>query len=301
MRWPIALLDSALADFRSDDPPWLPTRYQETLAQLHLQHGDFAEARDHAAAALPTLAQFGDSIECRSWLAFADLGLGELDRAEAELGALAEAEDQNEPFGNRYMLLLGRAELALLRGDTTSGLELLNRVRRTGRTRPALPGVPISDGLDPWTLLIGAVSTVVAARHDPESSDELFDSLIDRAERATAQHRVHYDLPVLGTVAFAVAVWLRQRGQRVRGVDGEQASRFAALAARFTFNRAFPSLAWSRLTEELTSAQVAQMDEIVTELESLDFAEAITRYHTDARALRRSVGMTSRSAARRSQ
>src|SRR5699024_5346668 len=72
---------------------------------------------------------------------------------------------------------------------------------------PALPGIPASDGLDPWTLLIGAVSTVVTARHDPESSDELFDSLLDRAERATAQHQEHYDFPVLGTVAFAIAVW----------------------------------------------------------------------------------------------
>lgn len=297
----IALLDSAFADFQADDPPWLPTRYHESLAQLHLQHGDFAEAREHAMAALPTLAQFGDSIECRSWLAFADLGLGELERAEAELTALAEAEEQNEPFGNRYMLLLGRAELALLRGDVAAGIELLAVVRRTGRTRPALPGVPDSDGLDPWTLLIGAVSTVVTARHEPESSDEFFDSLIDRAERATDPHRVHYDFPVLGTVAYAVAVWLRQRGQCVHGIDGEQVTRFAALAARFTFNRVFPSLDWTRLTKELTSAQIARLDEITTEIDSLDFAEVIARYHTDALALRRSVGTTSRSAARRSR
>jgi predicted ATPase/DNA-binding SARP family transcriptional activator len=288
----IALLDTALDDFRADDPPWLPTRYQESLAQLHLQHGDFSEAREHAEAALPTLAQFGDSVECRSWLAFADLGLGELDRAEDELTALAKEEDQNEPFGNRYMLLLGRAELALLRGNVTTGLDLLSRVRRTGRTRPVLPGVPISDGLDPWTMLIGAVSTVVAARHDPDSADELFDALIDRAERATAQHRVHYDFPVLGTVAFAIAVWLRQRGQSVHGVDGEQASRFAALADRFAFNRVFPSLDWPTLIVELTTAQVARIDEISAELDSLDFAEAITRYHDDVRALRRCVGRT---------
>src|SRR5699024_4359091 len=161
-----------------------------------------------------------------------------------------EAEDRDEPFGNRYMLFLGRAELALLRGDAAGGLDLLDAVRRTGRAPPppcpgsppvadrvrgpcapaqappwalpvppprprprrappaALPGIPASDGLDPWTLLIGAVSTVVTARHDPESSDELFDSLLDRAERATAQHQEHYDFPVLGTVAFAIAVWL---------------------------------------------------------------------------------------------
>lgn len=294
----IALLGTALADFREDDPPWLSTRFRESLAQLHLQHGDFAEAREHAVAALPTLAQFGDSVECRSWLAFADLGLGELDRAEDELAALAEAEDQNEPFGNRYMLLLGRAELALLRGEITAGLELLDVVRRTGRIRPALPGVPAGDGLDPWTLLIGAVSTVVTTRYDPESSDELFDSLIDRAERATAPHRVHYDFPVLGTVAFAIAVWLEQRGQ---SVDGELAGRFAALADRFAFNRVFPSLDWSTLTGELTSAQVAALDEVMAEVESLDFSAAIERYHADISALRRCVGTTSRSAAQRSR
>jgi predicted ATPase/DNA-binding SARP family transcriptional activator len=138
----IALLDTALVDFRADDPPWLLTRCRESLAQLHLQHGDFAEAREHAMAALPMLAQLGDSIECRSWLAFADLGLGELDRAEEELVALAEAEDRDEPFGNRYMLFLGRAELALLRGDAAGGLDLLDAVRRTGRTRPRSAGNP---------------------------------------------------------------------------------------------------------------------------------------------------------------
>src|SRR5699024_8297766 len=69
----IALLDLALAAFRADDSSWLFTRCRESLAQLHLQHGDFADAREHAAVALPMLAQFGDSIECRSWMAFADL------------------------------------------------------------------------------------------------------------------------------------------------------------------------------------------------------------------------------------
>ena len=199
------------------------------------------------------------------------------------------------------MLLLGRAELALLRGDIAAGLELLDVVRRTGRVRPALPGVPASDGLDPWTLLIGAVSTVVAARHDPESADEMFSSLLDRAELATDQHHVHYDFPVLGTVAFAIAVWLRRRGQAVHGLDGDQASRFAALAARFDFNRAFPSLDWSTLIDELTSAQVARVDELTAGLDSFDFAEAIVRYHDDVRGLRRCVDTTSRSAARRSR
>src|SRR5699024_12318877 len=140
-----------------------------------------------------------------------------------------------------------RAGRAGLRGDAAGGPELLDAARRAGRARPALPGIPASDGLDPWTLPIGAVSTVVTARHDPESSDELFDSLLDRAERATAQHQEHYDFPVLGTVAFAIAVWLTLRGQTLHGVDGELASRFAALAARFSFNRVFPSLDWSSL------------------------------------------------------
>src|SRR5699024_4380038 len=117
----IALLDTALADFRADDPPWLLTRCRESLAQLHLQHGDFAEAREHAAVALPMPAPFGDSPACRPGPAFADLGLGEFDHAEEEFAARAEEEDQDEPFGNRYMLLLGRAELALLRGDIATG------------------------------------------------------------------------------------------------------------------------------------------------------------------------------------
>src|SRR5699024_11208230 len=59
----IALLGSALTDFRADDPPWPLTRCRESLAQLRLQRGDFAADREHDAVALPMLAQFGASVE----------------------------------------------------------------------------------------------------------------------------------------------------------------------------------------------------------------------------------------------
>src|SRR5699024_8016817 len=117
----------------------------------------------------------------------------------------------------------------------------------------------------------------------------------------TDQHHVHYDFPVLGTVAFAIAVWLRRRGQAVDGLDGDLASRFAALAARFDFNRAFPSLDSATLLDQLNSAQVARVDALPAVLASFDFAEAIVRYHDDVRGLRRCVDTTSRSAARRSR
>jgi predicted ATPase len=297
----ITVLEEAFADLRAGDPPWLTALYRGLLAQLHLQRGDFAAACEHAHAALPTLEQLGDSVECRSWLAFAYLGLGDVDIAEEELTSLAASEEREEPFGKSYMLLLGHAELALMRGDVSRGVDLLATVRSVGHERPALPGVPEGDGLDPWNLLVGAVSTVVASRHDPTSAVTLFDSLLDQAEQATAQHRSHYDFPVLGTVAFAIAVWSRLHGETTHDLGDDCASRFAALATRLNYNRGFPSLAWQTLASELTAAQVARADEIAAELDSFDFAEAITRYHDDVCELRRCVGTTSRSAGRRSR
>lgn len=289
----ITLLEDAMADIRADDPPWLSTRYRESLSQLHLQLGNFAEALEHARIALPTLNDLGDTVECRSVLAFAHLNLGEMAAAEAELDALAMSNDHDEPYRHRYMLMLGRAELAFMRGRVDEGLTLLDRALEAGSDHASLPGVPTSDGLDPWILVSAAVSTAVRARCSPAEVDEqkrenafrdaeqkyLF--LLDKAERATAQHRGHYDFPVLGTVAFALAAW----GHHREGVDEDQIATLMALADRLSYNRGFPSLNWRTLADGLTTDQIALLESETRTLADLASAEVIVRLHDCAQTM----------------
>lgn len=283
----IALLEDAMGDIRPDDPPWLSTRYRESLSQLHLQLGNFAEALGHARSALPTLNELGDTVECRSVLAFAHLNLGELAAAETELDALAASNDHDESYRHRYMLMLGRAELALMRGRVDEGLVLLDRALDAGSDHSPLPGGLISDGLDPWNLFSAAVSTAVRARYSPTEVDEktrekVFQDarqkylvLLDKAERATAQQRGHYDFPVLGTVAFALAVWGQHRG----GADADQIALLMALADRLGYNRGFPSLNWRALADGLTAEQVVLLDSKTHTLANLAPAEVIVELH----------------------
>lgn len=289
----ITLLEDAMADIRADDPPWLSTRYRESLSQLHLQLGNFAEALEHARIALPTLNDLGDTVECRSVLAFAHLNLGEVAAAEAELDALATSADHDEPYRHRYMLMLGRAELALMRGRIDEGLTLLDRALDAGSDHAPLPGLPISDGLDPWNLVSAAVSTAVRARCSPTEVDEktrekvLQDAgqkylvLLDQAERATARKRGHYDFPVLGTVAFALAVWGHHRG----GAGADQIATLMALADRLSYNRGFPSLNWRALADGLTSEQKTLLESETRTLANLAPAEVIVKLHECAHTL----------------
>lgn len=264
----ITLLEHAMADIRVDDPPWLSTRYRESLSQLHLQLGNFAKALEHARIALPTLNDLGDTVECRSVLAFAHLNLGEVAAAEAELDALSRSNDHDEAYRHRYMLLLGRAELALMRGRVDEGLTLLDRALGAGSDHAPLPGVPVSDGLAPWNLVSAAVSTAVRARCSPTEVDvkkretvfqdarQKYLILLDKTERATAQQRGHYDFPVLGTVAFALAVW----GHHREDADADQIPKLMALADKLSYNRGFPSLNWRALADDLTAEQAGLLE-----------------------------------------
>lgn len=289
----ITLLEHAMADIRVDDPPWLSTRYRESLSQLHLQLGNFAKALEHARIALPTLNDLGDTVECRSVLAFAHLNLGEVAAAEAELDALSRSNDHDEAYRHRYMLLLGRAELALMRGRVDEGLTLLDRALDAGSDHAPLPGVPVSDGLAPWNLVSAAVSTAVRARCSPTEVDvktretvfqdarQKYLILLDNTERATAQQRGHYDFPVLGTVAFALAVW----GHHREDADADQIPKLMALADKLSYNRGFPSLNWRALAEDLTAEQAGLLESETYMLANLAPAEVIVKLHECAHTL----------------
>lgn len=271
----ISLLEDVMSMLHADDPPWLFSRYGESLSQLHLQFGNFAEAKTHAQRALPILERLGDTVECRTVLAFASLNLGHLDEAEAQLEALASTTNHEEPFGHHHMLIIGQAELALARGHVDTGLALFGKALESGRRRSWMPDMPDGDGLDPWNLVIRGVTTTVWARYARSGHDEQFTVLLDRAMRATAPGRGFYDLPVLGTVAFGLASWCRFR----RNLHDDQVLVLLALARRMSFNRTFQSLQWQSVTAGLSASVSADLDEQIDELASYRAAEAVAKFH----------------------
>ena len=277
----ISLLEDVMSMLAADDPPWLFSRYGESLSQLHLQFGNFAEAKTHAQRALPILERLGDTVECRTVIAFASLNLGHLDEAEAQLDALASTANHEEPFGHHHMLIIGQAELELARGHTDTGLALFEKALESGRRRSWLPDMPGGDGLDPWNLVIRGVTTTAWARHAQSGHDDQFTVLLDKATRATAPDRGFYDHPVLGTVALGLASWGRFRG----GIDEDHLILLFALARRMGFNRTFRSLQWQSVTADLSASVSARVDEQIEQLRSYGATEAVAKFHECVRSI----------------
>lgn len=277
----LALLEQVVDGLGEFDPPWLIVRYRELLSQLHLQIGNFTEAQHYAELALVILPGLGDTMECQSVLACAALNLGQLDEAEASLHAFLNAQPEDDASGSRYMLMIGLAEIALARGQTEDGLSLLDQTLTGDQRRIPIPGMPTGDGLDPWNLLKYGLVTAAYAQHLVTGHEALFATLLDKAQRATAQHRDHFDFPVLGTVAYALAAWGLFRG----GMTAEHTVMLAALARRLRYNRIFPSLNWGVLRAGFSADQHTQVTEQAAVLESLEQAAVIGKYHDCVNAI----------------
>lgn len=116
---------------------------------------------------------------------------------------------------------------------------------------------------------------------------------MDKAERGTAPERGHYDFPVLGGVAFALAAsghLIRRRlrrDPRPGGIEADHVIRLMALARRLDYNRAFPSLSWHTLADELTSEQTALLEACSQEFSPRGSAEVIADFHACVRSISR--------------
>ena len=111
------------------------------LADLTMHLGDTAAAEEHARAALPVMERLGamdDVVQLRALLVLCAIAEERLADAAAELERLDAIDERGTLFGGIAFRQIGAAELALARGDVTTGLRLYREcaVRPGGAAAP---------------------------------------------------------------------------------------------------------------------------------------------------------------------
>jgi len=244
--------------------PYLEASLYGQLAQLALALGDHESAAEHAAVAWPILKQLQADDDARSMriiTSMLPMQRGDLDEAERIIDAVA-ADGVETRLGSQMILLSGRAELALARGDVRAGLRLFDE---------AIASVEPVDGIDfgglsPWVLIAASGSLVARVHHGSTAADErrareLRDVLAEQQTNVTALAEFPYqDFPLNGVLLAAVGAWALRYGDRARREDGV---RLLAIAHRWAYNRSFPTMAWSRLHDLAESTCQGLLDELV--------------------------------------
>ncbi|WP_144122573.1 ATP-binding protein [Catellatospora sichuanensis] len=247
---PDAAMDAAERGLQlADDTvgPWSQAIMHTMAAQLAMQLGRGREAAVHAHVALPVLDRLGardDAIQLRSLLALVMISEGDVDAAAGQLAGLGDATESEGALAGRLSFDLGRAELALARGDVEAGLagyrSACVRVREL-----RIPSVAAT-GLEPWVLVAEATSLAAHAYYAPADDPigaALFARDRDQALQVLDPDHPYLDYPVCGLVLFALGAWGLLRG----ALPVQDAVRLIALADRFAYNRSMPTLAWARI------------------------------------------------------
>jgi hypothetical protein len=256
----VAAAERALARADDEAGPWSEAMLHTQLAQLTMHLGDRGPAVEHARAALPVMRRLGatdDEVQLRSLLVLCAIGEGDLKEAEAELERIDRVDD-GEVFGGIAVRQIGAAELALAHGDRAGGLRTY---RESAEAMRALrfPGIPTT-GLEPW-VLFGESTALTAHAHHATAADvgpgrALFRSCRERAVRYLDPDDPQLDVPVAGMVLFSLGAW----GLLRDAAPADDAVRLLALAERFAYNRAIPTMAWERMApraEERAPGRIA--------------------------------------------
>jgi predicted ATPase/DNA-binding SARP family transcriptional activator len=241
--------ERALGLVDRDDGPWSAAILHTQIGQLEMQLGRYESGVRHARAALPVLERLGawdDAMQLRSMVSLAAVMAGDLDEAEAEMERMSHVGDVDQIFGGRVVMELSGAELAIARGEITSGLALyrdaVERVRDL-----EFPGMSRT-GLEPWVLFGDATALAVHAYHggaeDLEYAESLFRACVDRVQAVLDPTFDYLDFPVAGVALFGMGAWglLRER------LPVDDAIRLLVYAERFAYNRSVPTMAWDRIT-----------------------------------------------------
>ncbi|TXS46251.1 AfsR/SARP family transcriptional regulator [Streptomyces sp. uw30] len=273
---PDRALDAArrmLDAFADRDIPLLRYWPQSRIGELCLGMERGAEAIGPMTSAMRELERFGEGQDPvgLSWgLMLAHLQTGDLDAAEHWL----EHALRHQPEGmtpDAFAPDLGaRAEIALARGDTETGLGLWRRAiaRMERAASPVVGGEPLLEG---WRLELQAVAVTAHARHGRTdlvapivaALPERLTTLLTRSP--TAAHPTTADLPVQGALLLALGTARLANGDPAHGV------RLIALAERFLCLRNFqPTMSSVRAREDAENADRAAYADAVSEYAALD-------------------------------
>jgi tetratricopeptide (TPR) repeat protein len=250
-RGAIRAAESALASIDDADGPWNSAILRDQLAQLLMQEGKPEMAREHASAALSVMHRIGardDEIQLHALLALCAMEAGRLEDAERELEELEERDYDSTAFGGRAFRQVGRAELALARGDYREGLTIYLDVADYMRNLK-FPGLE-QTGFEPWASF-GEAAALTAYAHfadiadeqDERDGKELFHLCRTRTLRLASSTDGFIDCPILGMQMFALGAW----GLLHDAIAVPEALRLLALAKHFSYVRMSPSLSWNRI------------------------------------------------------
>jgi hypothetical protein len=255
--------ERALALVGHDDGPWQAAMLHNQLAQLRMQLGDRAAASGHARAALPVMRRLGatdDEVQLRAMLGLCALAEGRLEEAELELEGGETLDESEAIFGGAAIRQIGRAELALARGDTVAGLRIYRKCAAQMREL-GFPGIPRT-GLEPWAIFGDstalAAHAYLAANGDETHGEELFGRCRAHAASFFDPENAHLDYPVAGMLLFGLGAW----GLLRRAMSVEDAVRLLMLADRFAYNQMIPTLAWGRIAPRIEEAAPGQIAEL---------------------------------------
>lgn len=262
-RGAVEVAERALTLSSDDDGPWQAAILRSQLAQLAAHLGDRGPASQHARAALPVMQRLGardDEIQLRALLALCAIADGRLPDAEAELEQIDRIDEHDGIFVGSVLRQIGRAELALARGDRAAGLRIYRACAEAMRELE-FPGIPRT-GTEPWTML-GDATALVAHAHFAGEDDEghgrdLFAICRDHGASTLDPANVHLDYPVAGLLLFGLGAWALRR----RAAPADDAVRLLVLADRCAYNRTIPSMAWERispLAEESAPGRLAAL------------------------------------------
>ena len=239
----------ALALARDEDGPWARAMAHSQLAELAMHLGDHAAGVAHARSGLPVMRRLGagdDEIQLQAVLVLSAITEGRLADAADELDRMERIDGGTASFGGLAFRRICRAELLLADGDFGAGLVLYREcAARMGEIE--FPGVART-GNEPWATFGDAIALAAHAHYATGSDDEthgraLFSACRDGALKVFGQGNPQLDYPASGLLLFALGAWslLRQAG------PAEDALRLLALAARFAYSRANPTMAWERI------------------------------------------------------
>jgi hypothetical protein len=239
----------------------------------------------HARVAMPVLERLGafdDLLQLQATIALSAVADGRLDDAAEQIRRMDGITRPEVIFGGSSAVRAVAAELALARGDRATGLA---EYRESVAAMRALvpPGRP-ANGLEPWVLYSEACALTAYARYgaDADGADgvELFEHCRSRAPQVLDNPYV--DLPVAGTVLFAVGAW----GLLRSALPAADAVRLLVLAERFAYNRTLPTMDWAALeadAERLAPGRIAALRAEYDGRHGLDLLD-------EARAAARRIG-----------
>ena len=250
-----AIAYSALAYEKAEQAQdaWTVGSAAQSLAQLHSERGDVAEAIEWADRARPNMEQLsaGEDLRQLEWVkAINQVTLGRMDEARSVFERLVSLEVDAESFDQtdlRAIGLAGLAEIAAAEGDPAEAERVYALSEQTWGDPPR--------GFAPWYFgaAAGLLTTSVRAGHvnDPRNI-RVARRLRSRLLRDQRVRAGMIDRPITGAALLGLAVWLLAPGR-----DGSDAAQheigleLLAMARALRGRQDFPSLRWSAAVSEV--------------------------------------------------